>query len=72
MTKFVSFVRPVLGRILMLLALVLALALGAIPAMAQTDLTGTLTSLNGYWTTAEGIGIAVILFVVGRKIVRKI
>jgi hypothetical protein len=71
MKKFVAALRPSLGRFLMLLAAVALLAF-ANSASAQTDLTGTLTSLNGYWTTAEGIGIGVILFVVGRKLVRKI
>ena len=54
------------------LAAVEGLSLLAGKALAQTDLTGTLTSVNGYWTTAEGIGIAIILFVVGRKVVKKI
>lgn len=64
--------KNLIGKFLMVLALVLVLGLSASVASAQTDLTGTLTSLNGYWTTAEGLGIAVLLFVIGRKIVRKI
>jgi len=51
------------------------LALTAGTALADgtsDDMTTTLTSINGYWTTAEGIGIAIILFVLGRKVVKKI
>ena len=42
------------------------------PHQVNHYVAGTLTSVNGYWTTAEGIGIAIILFVVGRKVVKKI
>jgi len=41
-------------------------------ALAQTDMGSTLTSLNGYWVTAEGLGIGILLFVIGRRVVRKI
>ncbi len=48
------------------------LALGTLGAFAQTDMTATLTSVSGYWTTAEGIGMGILLFVIGRKVIRKI
>jgi hypothetical protein len=41
-------------------------------ASAQTDMSTTLTSLNGYWTTAEALGIGILLFVIGRRVIKKI
>lgn len=41
-------------------------------ASAQTDLPSTITAVSGYWTSAEVIGISILLFVVGRRVVRKI
>ena len=49
-----------------------AVVLTAGTAMAQTDLTTTISTVSGYWTAAEIIGISILLFVVGRKVVRKI
>jgi len=48
------------------------LAVGAMAANAQTDITGVTTSVSGYVTAATTIGIAVLLFVLGRKVVRKL
>ncbi|HEV2210251.1 MAG TPA: hypothetical protein VG167_15850 [Verrucomicrobiae bacterium] len=44
----------------------------AIPAFAQTDVTGVITAASGYQTAAVVVGIAVLLFVIGRKVVRKL
>lgn len=35
----------------------------------MTDMTSVLTALSGYWTAAEAIGVGVVLFVVGRRLV---
>jgi len=37
-----------------------------------TDMTGVLTSVTGYWDSALVIAIGIVLFVIGRKVVKKI
>lgn len=41
-------------------------------ASAQSDITGVVDSLDGYLTAAVAIGVAILLFTLGRAIVRKI
>jgi len=41
-------------------------------AFAQTDITGVIDSLDGYLTAAIAVGVAVLLFTLGRAIVRKV
>lgn len=41
-------------------------------ASAQTDITGVIDSLDGYFTAAVAVGVAVLLFTLGRAIVRKV
>jgi len=41
-------------------------------ASAQSDITGVVDSLDGYLTSAVAIGVAILLFTLGRAIVRKI
>jgi spermidine/putrescine-binding protein len=63
----------VLGRFLLVLAALLALAAFTGNVSAQTDtLTTTIDSISGYWTAAEVIAVGILLFVIGRKVVRKI
>lgn len=38
---------------------------------APTDITGVITELSGYFDAAMVVGIAVFLFVLGRRIVRR-
>jgi hypothetical protein len=45
---------------------------GSAVASAQTDLSSTITTVSGYWTSVQVLAIGVLLFVVGRKIVKKI
>jgi hypothetical protein len=45
---------------------------GAAICQAQTDIGSTITTVSGYWTTAEGLGVGILLFVLGRKVVKKI
>jgi hypothetical protein len=55
------------------LYVVLALLGGSLVASAQpTDLATTITAVSGYWSSVLVIGIGIILFVVGRKVVKKI
>jgi len=44
----------------------------AVSARAATDITGVIDDVDGYYTAAAGVGIAVLLFVLGRAIVRKV
>ena len=41
-------------------------------AMAQTDISGVTTAVSGYKDAAIVVGIAILLFVIGRKVVRKL
>jgi len=41
-------------------------------ANAQTDITGVMSSLNAYLTSAVAVGVAILLFTLGRAIVRKV
>jgi len=41
-------------------------------ANAQTDITSVVDSIDGYWTAAKAIAIGILLFVLGRRVVRKI
>lgn len=54
------------------LALASAFALMGSKAMAATDITGVITEVNGYYTAGVAVGIAVLLFVLGRSVVRKV
>lgn len=48
-------------------------AVAASSAMAEaTDIASTINELGTYKTSAMAIGIAVFLFVLGRKLVRKV
>jgi hypothetical protein len=60
-------------RLLQVVLTVLAmLGLAAQFASAQTDITAVLTSVSTYVTAAIGIGITILLFVIGRAVVRKL
>lgn len=49
--------------------LVASMPLGA---FAQTDITTVTSTVSGYVTAAIVVGVAVLLFVLGRKVVRKV
>lgn len=49
------------------------MALGAMtPAFAQSDITGVITEVSGYKTAAIVVGVAILLFTLGRAVVRKL
>lgn len=56
------------------LTVVLAMALFAMTfaASAQTSIDGVITEIDGYLDAAIAVGIAVLLFVLGRKVVRRL
>jgi hypothetical protein len=37
-----------------------------------TDITGVISTVDGYRTAAGAVGIAILLFVIGRTVVRKL
>jgi hypothetical protein len=39
---------------------------------AQTSMDTAVTTVSGYWTTIYPIGVAIVVFVVGRRIVKKL
>jgi hypothetical protein len=41
-------------------------------SLAQTDITSTVSSLSTLWDTIETLAIGIILFVLGRKLLRKV
>lgn len=61
-----------LGSSLVVLAFMFVFSLATGSAMAQTDITSTVSSLSSLWTTIQTLAIAIILFVLGRKLLRKV
>ena len=50
-----------------------ALVTGASACLADgTDLDTTISTVSGYWTSVEAIAVGVLLFVIGRRIVKKV
>jgi len=69
MKKVISSVRARIAAFLMLAFVAL---MSAVPASAQTDITGVIDAVDGYRTEAIVVGIAILLFVLGRSVVRKL
>jgi hypothetical protein len=67
-----TMLRKISGYAMLALAALLLLGAGAFSASAQTDITSTVSSLSGYWTAIDVLAIAVLLFTVGRRLVRKL
>jgi len=62
-----------MNRFLKMLALTVGVfVLGSFAANAATDMTGVVSAVSGYWDAVQIVAIAILLFVVGRKVVRKI
>ena len=70
--KHMKTIRNIAGKAMQAIGAAVAVASSAASAFAQTDIGTTLSTVNGYWTTAEGLGIGILLFVIGRKVVRKV
>jgi len=41
-------------------------------AMAASDITGVVTEVEGYWDAVVPISIGILLFVIGRRVVKKL
>ena len=65
-------VRSSLGLFAIVAALALVFQALTDSAFAQTDITATVSSLSSLWTTIETLAIGIILFVLGRKLLRKV
>jgi len=52
---------------------VLALLLSFITtaAYAQTDISSVVTSVSGYWDAIKVVGIAILLWMLGRRVIKK-
>jgi len=61
--------KRMLKKTVMTLAIVSAAAL---PALAATDITGVVNDVSGYWEAAQTVAIGILLFVIGRRVVRKL
>jgi len=57
-------------KLLGVFAILAALFVSA--ANAQTDITSVVSSVSGYWDAVKVVAIAILLFVIGRKVVRKL
>jgi hypothetical protein len=64
--------KKVVGYFMLLCAAILAIQEFTSNALAQTDIPSTITALSGYWTSIATVAIVVLLFVVGRRLVRKL
>jgi len=60
-----------LNRLVLFLLALVAMIVGTMSASAQTDIAQVLTTVDNYQTTAVGIGIAILLFVIGRRVIKK-
>jgi hypothetical protein len=67
-----AFARSSGGYACVVAAFALAFAILTGTASAQTDIPSTVTALGGIWTTISALAIVVVLFVLGRKLLRKL
>jgi len=65
--------RYLLGMFCILFAFALAFqAMTGVALATDDDITTTIASLGGYWTAIKVTALAILLFVLGRRIVRKV
>ena len=78
MKKFLQAVLPAVRKSLGMLCLLAAIALvfqaatGRALAADGDDITTTIASLGVYWTAIKVFAIGIVLFVLGRKLIRKV
>jgi len=68
----ISVVAALVGRACAVLAFVFAFAMATYQASAQTDIISTITTLTGYWTAISTLAIVIVLFVIGRALLRRV
>jgi hypothetical protein len=54
------------------ICLMLALVMFVFGASAQTDMSTTINTVSGYWTSVEVLAIGILCFVLGRRVLRKL
>jgi predicted neutral ceramidase superfamily lipid hydrolase len=67
-----TFLKKFTGKFLIVAAMALMVSFFTSVCSAQTDITSTVSTLSGYWTAIATVAITVLLFVVGRRLVRKL
>jgi len=74
MKKFVNAVRPLVGKTLVVAGVGLGLqaTVGQCFATGDTTITDTTAALSTAWTAIETVAAAVVLFVLGRRLLRKL
>ena len=69
-TVMVRLLKTLTGYSMVAAAFALLLAVFTCNASAQTDITAAISAVSGYWDAAVVIALAIVLFVVGRKVLR--
>jgi len=73
MKKFVNSVRPLIGKMLVVLAVAMLFqAMTGLSLAQDLTISDTTTALSTAWTAIEVVAAAVVLFVLGRRLLRKI
>lgn len=72
--KVLGMFRGIVGYSMIAMAFALAITLVTTNAHAtgETDITGVVDAVSGYWDAVVAVSIAILLFVVGRRVVRKL
>jgi len=72
MKKIGYIAKQFVGRLMICMAIMLGLAIATQTVNAATDITGVVDTVSGYWDAVVAVSIAVLLFVIGRRVVRKL
>lgn len=67
-----KFLNTIRNRVSAFMVFAFAFLVLASAANAQTDITAVISTVDGYLDAAIAVGIAVLLFVLGRKVVRRL
>jgi len=66
-----QFIQSLVGRVMIACSVCMLIALFT-PALLADDISDTTTTVAGYVTAATVVGIAVLLFTLGRKVLRRL
>lgn len=68
----VKILNTIRNRVAVYIMLLLAFLAIVVQAQAQTDMTGVVSAVEGYVDAGIAVGIGVLLFVLGRRVLRKL
>jgi len=68
----VKILQAIRNRLATMFVLAFAMLVAVSSALAQSDIAGVTTAVDGYVDAAIAVGVAVLLFVLGRKVVRRL